>query len=306
MSKQATVPPSDTEAVLSDAVIARPPHKAVAAVLKVASKANQWMLSREPRLFPTIVMLVGAFILLGLGTWQIQRTNEKNALLNGMTQAFESAPINLTVAEPNDAEQWRQLHYKPVVIKGTWMSPAHIIKLAPRVFEETVGYQLLMPLRLANQQVVMVNLGFMPEKMASLPPENAAAIIHGVAYMPEATKPNYLPENVPSRGIWTWTDLAALGHEVGVDGIAPVIIYQDRVSDRDSYPIGGQLPLPSHNRHWHYAVTWYALALALMVIWMIASNPKPKIETPPTAANDSAKDLSDPVARRGMYPEATD
>lgn len=301
MSKAEPLPSENAELVVAPPVS----NKFVLFVGGKAQKAKDWLYSRQPRLVPTIAMLVGSAVLLSLGTWQVLRTHEKNALLDRMVAEFSQPADNLQTHLPATPDAWQKLHYKPVILQGTWLTPSHMLRLGPRVHEETVGYHLIMPLRLNNNQVVLINRGFMPEKMSALPPKGEAVVIQGVAYQPEAEKPPYLPENVPSRDIWTWTDLPAMAHEVGVEGIAPVIIYEDRVTDRDSYPIGGQLPLPSHNRHWHYAVTWYALALALMVIWMIASNPKPQ-QSDVTPATDGQKDLSDPVARRGMYPEATD
>lgn len=300
---------SETDPSAATESVPAAPNRVVVLVSKGLGKSRDWLMSRQPRPFPTVVMLVGTCVLLGLGGWQIQRTHEKNSLLDEITREFAAPPLNfalnLQTKPPKTAEEWRKLHYKPVILQGNWMTPVYMLRLGPRVHEEKQGYHLIMPLRLDNNQVVLVNRGFMPEKMASLPPVPGPVLIHGVAYQPDPVKPPYLPENIPSRDVWTWTDLPAMAHEVGVREVAPVIIYEDRVSDRDSYPIGGQLPLPSHNRHWHYAVTWYALALTLMVIWMTSSNPKqPQSDATPPA--DGQKDLSDPVARRGMYPEATD
>lgn len=281
------------------------PNKLVVMLGNIFTKIKGWLVSRAPRPFTTTVMLLGTLVLLGLGTWQILRTHEKNILLDQVVNGFSDPAINLQTGLPAKAEEWKNLHYRPVILQGTWLEPSYMLRLGPRVYEGTVGYHLIMPLRLENQQIVLVNRGFMPEKMSNLPPpQGKVTVIQGVAYQPENIKPSYVPENVPSRDVWTWIDLTAMAHEVGVKSVAPVMIYEDRVTDRDAYPIGGQLPLPSHNRHWHYAVTWFALALALMVIWMIASNPKPNQK--PIPATDGQPESTDPVALRGMYPEATD
>lgn len=302
MAEADTAPSPET----TEAPVPKPPGKLALFLQKKGTAAKEWFCSRQPRPFTTAVMLVGTVILLGLGNWQLQRTEEKNQILDRIQNEFAQPARNLQQSPPNQAQAWQDLHYKPVVLQGVWQKPYYALRLGPRVYEQTVGYHLMMPLRLSDGQVVLVNRGFMPEKMASLPPvEGQEVVVQGVAYEPDGVKPQYVPENVPSRDIWTWVDLIAMAHEVGVKPLVPVLVYEDRVSDRDSYPIGGQLPLPSHNRHWHYAVTWFALALALMVIWMIASNPK-AAQAAAAQPQDSQKETTDPVALRGMYPEATD
>ncbi len=45
----------------------------------------------------------------------------------------------------------------------------------------------------------------------------------------------------------------------------------------------------------------------MMVFWMIASTPKAKLKpVDETAAANDDERMNDPVARRGLYPEATD
>jgi cytochrome oxidase assembly protein ShyY1 len=112
-----------------------------------------------------------------------------------------------------------------------------------------------------------------------------------------------LPENIPSRNQWTWLDIEAMGHETGFSHVAPVAVYETRDPSRDTYPIGGQLPLPLSNSHWHYAATWYALALILLGVYVMSMNPK---QDKQTEDNSNAAQEIDPVARRGLYPEATD
>ena len=268
----------------------------------IITKTADFFMSRQFRLIPSIAALTGIALLLGLGTWQVVRLQEKNRLLQEMRQTLAQPAADLRRAIPPTALAWEKLHFHPVKLQGSWIA-TRSFRLAPRVYEEQVGYQLIMPLRLEDNQVVLVNRGFVPDGAAMMPMlDTAPQVLYGVARLPENTKPRYAPENIPSRNEWVWLDLKAMGHEVGIGRIAPVIVYEDRVADRDAYPIGGQIPLPDHNSHKQYAVTWYCLALALLGVWMTASTAKkPKTED----TNKAAEEL-DPVAQRGMYPEATD
>lgn len=268
-------------------------------------QVHAFIASREPRLSAALWVMLGVFILMGLGTWQVLRSQEKNRLIIQVEQDLASAPRDISVKTPKTAEEWADLHYKPVQMTGSWM-PLRSFRLAPRTYEEQTGYQWIIPFRLENGQVILVNRGFVPENMSIVPPRDGEKFtVSGVGRMPETQRPRYVPENLPSKGEWVWLDLAAMGHEIGMGEIAPVIVYENRMTDKDSYPIGGQIPLPFHNRHWHYAVTWYCLALALMGVWMTAIGPKTK-KPEDEAQKDASVEAMDPVARRGLYPEATD
>jgi len=288
-----------------------PPKAKPAIVLKllnvwqrVRTSIAGFFYSRRFRLIPTVFVMLGLAILIGLGSWQLARLHQKNVLLVQVKQDLSGPAQDLRRLPPRTGAEWEKLAYHPVTLQGTWLT-MRSFKLTPRTFNEQAGYQMVVPLRLDDNQIVLVDQGFVPNGAAIMPPkENGVKVIHGVARLPEPGKPRYLPENDPGRNEWAWLDVQAMGHEVGMGPVAPVVIYEDRVTDRDSYPIGGQLPLPVHNSHKQYAVTWYCLALALMGVWMISST---AVQEP--KENTSAKteeDLSDPVARRGRYPEATD
>lgn len=270
-------------------------------------RLDAFVASREPRIGAALLTMVGVAILLGLGTWQVARSHEKNLLIIQVQRDLASAPRDLSVMTPTSAAEWSALNFKPVQLKGAWM-PLRNFRLAPRTFAEQIGYQWIIPFQLENGQVILVNRGFIPANMSIVPPQGGVAeTLSGVAFVPQETRPRFVPENNPAKGEWIWMDLNAMGHEIGVRNIAPVMVYENRITDKDSYPIGGQVPLPFHNRHWHYAVTWYCLALALMGIWMLAIGPKTTTSAPSEKIRDEDEtEEMDPVARRGLYPEATD
>lgn len=276
-------------------------------VLLFKLKVHNFITSREFTLVPSVMALIGVVILLSLGTWQLYRLSWKNQLIEQIAQNMQAPARDLRAAPPAE-NAWRELDHRKVMLQGVWQW-VRSFKMMPRTYEGAVGYHLYVPLKLNDGQTLVVNRGFVPDGQAILPDaeENVVAV-QGVLKLPESRKPWGSPENDPSRGVWVWPDLAAMRHEIGVNSLAPVIFYEARETARDSYPIGGVLPLPSHNRHRQYALVWFALATALMGVWMTYSGPKPdKIRKPDetAAANDDDR-LNDPVARRSEYPEATD
>jgi surfeit locus 1 family protein len=302
VAKAQPAPEEEAKPAEGETATAAPIVKPPGRIKRFFRAVGAYFLSRSPSKGGIIFVSIGFAILMSLGTWQVMRLHEKNATLVDVRQKLEGPLSVHTKLWPQSADEWRDMAYKPIIIKGVWLS-LHRFKLMPRTYEGQVGYQLMQPMRLPDRQVVLVNRGFIPEGQAILPPlENQEAIIQGIPYVPPAKKPWQTPENLPSRGRWTWIDMTALQHEIGIDEMAPVVLYETRNPDSSDYPIGGQLPLPTQNRHAQYAMTWYMLALLLLVIAFLASGQKKE----KALAGDGTNKIADPVAERGMYPEATD
>jgi surfeit locus 1 family protein len=60
--------------------------------------------------------------------------------------------------------------------------------------------------------------------------------------------------------------MAAAAH---LDGVLPFYIDADATPNPGGLPIGGQTRLELPNNHLQYAITWYALAVALVVIYIL-------------------------------------
>ena len=60
--------------------------------------------------------------------------------------------------------------------------------------------------------------------------------------------------------------MAAVG---GLGIVAPFVIDADATPNPGGLPIGGQTQLDIPNDHLQYAITWYLLAVALIVMFVI-------------------------------------
>ena len=80
------------------------------------------------------------------------------------------------------------------------------------------------------------------------------------------------PDNEPAQNIWFWSDLpamAACGASRPPDKLVPVFLEAGPAPDPGGLPIGGQTKVNLPNDHLQYAITWYALAAALAVIYVL-------------------------------------
>ena len=82
----------------------------------------------------------------------------------------------------------------------------------------------------------------------------------------------FIPDNEPEANRWFWRDLA--GHDAfdvprRRAGVAPFFLEAEKSDMPGGWPEGGQTRLELPNNHLQYAITWFLLAGALVVIYVV-------------------------------------
>jgi len=224
----------------------------------------------RPRLVPTLFTVPTLILLLGLGTWQVQRLHWKEGLI-AQRDAMVGAP---PIAPPATLAEAERNEFRHVTVDGVLLNDREIF-LAATSEEGESGYQVLTPLREASGQVIFVNRGFIPLELkdrgrrAAGEPTGTVHIV-GLLRVPPAKKPTFfLPDNRPDLNLWFWIDLPAMGRAAGVPEAAPFYIDADAAPNPGGWPKGGVTRLELPNNHLQYAITWYSLAVALAVIYVL-------------------------------------
>jgi surfeit locus 1 family protein len=222
----------------------------------------------RPLLGLTLAALFGLLVLLGLGTWQLERRVWKLDLIAAREAGLAAAPIELPaqIADP------AALDYRRVWVEGRFRHDSEL-DLIGRFSGDQPGYQIVTPLMLADGSAVLVNRGFVP--LAAKDPARRPAgqvegmvRIEGVARRPVA--PGWLtPANQPGQNVWFSPDLAQMAAAAGLGRVRPVLIEAGPAPNPGGLPVGGQTVIDLPNDHLQYAITWYSLALALAVIYGI-------------------------------------
>lgn len=84
-----------------------------------------------------------------------------------------------------------------------------------------------------------------------------------------AGKPSiFTPENDPARNSWFYVDLAAMAKAAAIVHVLPFYLDADASPNPGGWPQGGQTETDLPNNHLQYALTWFALAAALIVIYV--------------------------------------
>jgi surfeit locus 1 family protein len=227
--------------------------------------------SRRPALWLVLALGLGALVvLIGLGTWQVQRLQWKEALISTIDERIHSAPLPLADIERKFAED-DDVDYWPATVTGEFRHAGERHFFATH--DGQSGFYIYTPLRLEDGRFVFVNRGFVPydRKDPALRPEGQVTgtiTVTGLARNPLTEKPSSLiPDNEPAKNIFYWKDRDAMATSTGLPtgtSLVPFFIDADKAPNPGGLPVGGVTLIELPNSHLQYAVTWYGLAAALV------------------------------------------
>jgi surfeit locus 1 family protein len=218
------------------------------------------------RLAATAVALPAIAMLVGLGTWQVQRLHWKEDLIATMTSRMgaPAMPLADALALPGDQQPWRH-----VAVSGRFLNDREIqmYRTSP---DGDAGYQVLTPLEEDSGETVLVERGWVPLELRdprSRPGSEAdgEVTVTGILQPGETPGP-FTADNDPAKGDWYWIDLPAVEQATDTH-LLPVVVHAD-AGATDGWPAGGQMDYDPPNNHLQYALTWYGLAVAAAVIYV--------------------------------------
>jgi surfeit locus 1 family protein len=229
----------------------------------------------RPTFWPTMFTLPALVVLLGLGTWQLERLQWKEGLIAERTARTTAAPIGLP--EPGarlSPAALADLDYRRAQATGQFLHDREMY-LAARTMQGAVGYQVVTPLKRADGSFLLVNRGWVPDdrKDPATRPDgqvSGTVAVEGAIRIPG--RQHWLqPDNEPAKNLWFWSDLAAMAGHAAIppDRLVPVFLEAGAAPNPDGLPIGGQTRVNLPNDHLQYAITWFALAVGLAVIYVV-------------------------------------
>jgi surfeit locus 1 family protein len=232
--------------------------------------AESLTVPRKSLFWPGFFALLGVLLLLGLGTWQVERLFWKERLIAERHAAVTAPPVAL----PDTLTTAETLSFHRVRASGSFL-PDRELFLGATDSDGHLGYQVIEPLRLGSGAVLLVNRGYVPEDK-KLPQTREAGepggevTVTGLLRLAPHAKPHwFLPANNAERNYWFWVDIPAMAAAAHLDRVLPFYVDADSTPNPGGLPVGGQTPLALPNNHLQYAITWYALAVALAVMAFI-------------------------------------
>ncbi len=235
----------------------------------------------RPSFWPTLITVPAVIFMLALCVWQVQRLHAKEAMIAERIGRSEAAPIPLPPMGANVAAA----EFRRVSLSGRF-DHAREFYLAARSQNGNVGYWVVTPFVLGDGGgAVLVNRGWVPDERKL--PENRAegqlagdVTFDGIIRQPQR-KAWFQPDNEPKKNIWFYLDPAEIAASSGLPVRQDLYFDAVKTDIPGGFPIGGQTRIYLPNDHLQYAITWGALALALIVIYVIYSMNGARTEAPP-------------------------
>lgn len=231
-----------------------------------------------PPLWPSVFAALVLVLLCSLGFWQLERARFKTDRI----AAFELARHEIVDpwTFPRGDEARLPPEFARVELTGRYDAARQFLH-DNRTHGGRAGYHVLTPLRVAGGQVALINRGWVPAApdRTLLPDIDAPAgevrvpglirhpredlfVLGETGYSEETTAPEAWPRVVQR------IEIDPMRRLLGAPGLAPWLVALDPSSPdgyvREWQAVAGLPP----SRHRAYAFQWFALATALVAIWV--------------------------------------
>lgn len=235
--------------------------------------------AKPPRSWRGLVVpaALAFIILIGLGTWQLQRKTWKEGLIATLNARLAAPPITLPAPAAWASLDRSSEEYRRVAFTAQFdYADEALVFAAASAFRPDVsglGYWVFTPARLAGGSLVFVNRGFVPDgrqdPKSRLEGDIAGPVsIVGVLRWPEG-RHWFSPNDEPAHNLWYTRDPPAIAAAKGLGAIAPFYVEQESPVPPGGLPKPGKLMVSLPDNHLQYAVTWYGLALVLVVMFAV-------------------------------------
>jgi surfeit locus 1 family protein len=210
-------------------------------------------------------------VLIALGVWQLERKAWKETLIADFEARRQAQPVAL----PDPVGDPEALLFRPLRVEGTFLHEAELY-IGARTYKGQSGYRVVTPLRLDDGRGLLVDRGWVPPeakdpeaRLAGLPSGRVTLV--GLARQGGWHGSDWLrPANDPAGNLWLWVDLAAMSEAADLARPVTTIYLQALPGQHDGrYPIAVAGPVDLRDDHLQYAITWFALAAALLVIYLV-------------------------------------
>jgi surfeit locus 1 family protein len=216
----------------------------------------------------TIATVLALGVLVALGVWQLERRTEKHAFLARIAErsAMAPAPIEILLATGNYAA------HRPATAQGTYIAGNQAYVFAPRTDKgPTVqGYKRVSAFALASGGTILVDEGWVTAEWRERADASAQrpdeVEIEGVLRPATAAGAFTPPPDAAKRVVFV-RDSASIANLLDLTLKTPLVFELTAPTGENApEPLPYAVDVPDN--HLNYALTWFSLALVLLVVYL--------------------------------------
>ncbi|MEX0758518.1 MAG: SURF1 family cytochrome oxidase biogenesis protein, partial [Tistlia sp.] len=148
--------------------------------------------------------------------------------------------------------------------------------LVSRTREGVVGLHLVTPFRLADGRTLLIDRGWLPPE-ALAPESRPESLLEGEVSQVGLVRLGgwsgsawLEPTNDPAGNRWLWLDLPAMAAAAGLERpITDFYLAALPGQHPGIWPEGGRTRIAISDNHLEYALTWFALAVVLLAVFLV-------------------------------------
>jgi len=214
-------------------------------------------------LWPGVMTVVMLAVLLALGTWQVLRLHWKQDLLSQIARA-EIAPA---VPLPKNPDPFTKVQVSGHLRED--LSATYGAEVRDTPAGTQLGSQLIVALERNVGDPILVDRGWVPDKR-SAPLAQTEDDVKLEGYIrPSDTPGMFSATDSPTARRFYTLNAETIGAALGLQRVAPFFLVAVGPPPKERFPDPARhLPRPPNN-HLSYAITWYGLAAALVVIFVL-------------------------------------
>jgi surfeit locus 1 family protein len=218
----------------------------------------------------TLLVIAGVLLMGRLGIWQLDRLEERRAANAELLQQLGQPPFELTGALPgvepaayNDREAWARGEF----------DEARQMALLVQNWQGQAGIKLIAPLILADGTAVLVDRGWIPNRLADPPAWTAFAepgtvIITGTIQLSQEISRGAAITPDPARFQQEWyrIDIPAIAAQLPYDLLPFYLAQAPSPEAKEALPYRVERVIDlSEGSHLGYALQWFTFSIMLAV-----------------------------------------
>lgn len=221
----------------------------------------------RPGLWSSVAAGIVLLLTLWLGNWQLNRAREKLELEARLEELAKQPPVSVPATQVNPDEY----QFRHVEVQGRF-AEAYMIYLDNHIYHGIPGYQVIVPLQIGDSWTyVLVNRGWVARAgerldLPTIPVPQGQMKISGIAVIPSKKIFELSTQTVEGK---IWQNLVLERYRKAVPFEIQPIVIEQQSDTADGLVRDWERPDVGVNMHRGYAFQWFALALAVVILYVV-------------------------------------